>query len=184
MPLKSNKRVKCSPLDNSAVKPADAPAFPSIDKGSELLSLPLELIMEIRLSHFVCLPIITGKIGYSLFVVDPRVSHRYLERTNVLCALSQTRRSWRNLIFPLLWERLEPCLTNSRSGNCYGASLIRKSALICENQEITSYVRCVQIRTFGGRNSDGLRQEHECHSHSLLNRNSSSRVGASHRSPS
>jgi len=101
--LKSKKRVKCSPLENSAVKPAEAPAFPNINKGSKLLELPLELITEI-LSHFVCLPIITRKICHSSFVLDPRVSCPYLERTNVLRALSQTCRLWRNLFFGSDWN--------------------------------------------------------------------------------
>jgi F-box-like len=146
MPLKSSRRVKHSPLETVNVKAAEAPAFPNTD--STLLGLPLELIMEI-LSHLDCLPIITGKV-YGLFGIDPSVSRRYLERTNALRALSQTCRSWRNLFFPLLWERIEPCLTDYPSENwceVYGDSLIRKSALVCENPEIASHVRCVQIRT-------------------------------------
>jgi len=143
MPSKSRIHVKQSPLETVNAKAAEAPAFPNI--RSTLLELPLELIMEI-LSHFDCLPTITSKHHYGLFGIDPTVTRRYLERTNRLRGLSQTCRSWRNLFFPLLWERLESCLTNSTSNEwfkVYGDSLIRKSALVCENTEIASYVRCV-----------------------------------------
>jgi len=149
MSLKSKKRVKRSSLEMCAVKAAEAPAFPNIDKGSKLLELPLELIMEI-LSHFDHLPIITGKLDCSPFGVDPTISRRYLGRTDVLRALSQTCKLWRNLFFPLLWERLEPCLTHSKAAawyKVYGESLIRKSSLVCENQEIALHVRYVQIRS-------------------------------------
>lgn len=143
MPVKSKKRVKRSSLEASPVKPAEPPPFPNNDKGSTLLELPLELIMEI-LSHFDSLPTITGKLDYSPFGVSPMVARRYLERTDALRALSQTCRLWRNLFFPLLWERLEPCLTHSKAAawyKVYGESLIRKSSLVCENQEIASHVR-------------------------------------------
>ena len=62
----------------------------------------------------------------------------------------ETCKLWRNLFFPLLWERLEPCLTHSKAAawyKVYGESLIRKSSLVCENPEIASHVRYVQIRT-------------------------------------
>jgi hypothetical protein len=149
MPLKSKKRVKRASLETCAVKAAEASAFPNVDKGSKLLELPLELIMEI-VSHFDHLPIITGKLDYSPFGVDPTISRRYLERTDALRALSQTCKLWRHLFFPLLWERLEPCLTHSKAAawyKVYGESLIRKSSLVCENPEIASHVRYVQIRT-------------------------------------
>ena len=144
MPLKSKTRVKRSPLQTVNVEAAEAFAFPNT--SATLLELPLELIMEV-LSHFECLPaIITGKFDYDLFGIDPKITRRYLERTDALRALSQMCRSWRNLFFPLLWERLEPCLIHSDSGNWsegYGNSLIRKSAFVCENPEIASHVRCV-----------------------------------------
>ena len=148
MPRKSKTRVQHSPFETVNVEAAEAPAFPNT--GSTLFKLPLELIMDI-LSYFDCLPIFTNKLNLSLFGIDPRVSRRYLERTDVLRALSQTCRSWRNLFFPLLWERLEPCsVMDDGSGNWFESnmdSLIRKSALVCENPEIASHVRCVQIRT-------------------------------------
>ena len=143
MPLKPKTRVQYSPLETVNVNAPEAPAFPNT--RSTFLELPLELIMEI-LSHFDYLPTITGKVDYGLFGIDPAVTRRYLERTDALRALSQTSRSWRDLLFPLLWERLEPCLTNSTSKEwfkVYGDSLIRKSALICENPEVASHVRCV-----------------------------------------
>jgi hypothetical protein len=111
MPRKSKTRVQHSPLETVSVKAAKAFAF-----RSTLLELPLELIMEI-LSYFDCLPRITGKLDYGLFGIDPTVARRYLERTDALRALSQTCRSWRNRLFPLLWDRLEPCLIHSNSGN-------------------------------------------------------------------
>ena len=124
MPLKSNTSVKHSPLATVNVNATGPPAFPN--KGFELLELPLELIMEI-LSHFAHVPISTG-------------------RTYALRALSQTCRSWRNLFFPLLWERIEPSFVHCNRGEwskVYGDSLIRKSSLVCENPEIACHVRCV-----------------------------------------
>ena len=145
MPRKSKTRVQHSPFETVNIEAAEASAF-----RSTLLELPLELIIEI-LSHFNCLPLITGKLDYGLFGIDPTVTRRYLERTDTLRALSQTCRSWRNRFFPLLWDRLEPCLIHSSDSGIwsesYGTSLIRKSALVCENPEIASYIRCVQIRT-------------------------------------
>jgi hypothetical protein len=147
MPSKSKTRVKHSTLEIVN----EAPAFPNT--GSTLFELPLELILEI-LSYFDSLPLITSKHHYSLLNIDPTITRRYLERTNTLRALSQTCRSWRTLFFPLLWERLEPCLMHFDSGKRYSESnadsLIRKSALVCENPEIASHVRCVQIRTLSG----------------------------------
>ena len=148
MPRKSKIRIQHSPLETANVKAAEGPAFPNT--GSTLFKLPLELIMEI-LSYFNCLPIITNKLNLSLFGINPKVSRRYLERTDALRALSQTCRSWRNLFLPLLWERLESCCSvmDIDSGNRFESnmnSLIRKSALVCENPEIASHVRCVQVR--------------------------------------
>ena len=77
----------------------------------------------------------------------PSGSFRYLERTDALRALSQTCKLWGHLFFPLLWERLESCLTRPKPAIWYskvhGESLIRKSSLVCENREIASHVRCV-----------------------------------------
>ncbi|KIM44350.1 hypothetical protein M413DRAFT_443346 [Hebeloma cylindrosporum] len=60
-----------------------------------------------------------------------------------------TCKSWRYLFFPLLWERLEPCLTHSKNVGTwykvYGESLIRKSSLVCENPEIASHVRSMSV---------------------------------------
>jgi hypothetical protein len=149
MPLKSKTRVQHSPLETVNVKAAEASAFPNT--RSTLLELPLELIMEI-ISHFDCLPLITSKLNYYHFSDDPRVSGWYLERTNALRALSQTCRSWRNLFFPLLWERLEPCLIHfglDKRSERKADLLMRMSAFVCENPEIASHVRCV-IRTLCG----------------------------------
>ena len=146
MPLKSKTRVQ-HPLEAVNVKAAEASAFPNT--SSTLLELPLELIMEI-VSHFDCLPIITSKLNYGLFGADPRFSGRYLERIDALRALSQTCRSLRNLFFPLLWERLEPCLIPSDSGKWSENNadlLMRVSGFVCDNPEIASHVRCVHIRT-------------------------------------
>lgn len=144
MPLKSNKRFKISPLE--IVKAAEPPAFPN--KGSKIRELPWELFMEI-LSHFGRLPIpVTADNNFSPLGVDFKRSSLYLERTDALRALSQTCKLWRDLFFPLLWERLEPCLTHSETATwykIYGESLIRKSTLVCENSEIASHVRCVRI---------------------------------------
>ena len=146
MPLKSKTRVQ-HPLETVNVKAAEASAFPNT--SSTLLELPLELIMEI-ISHFDFLPIITSKLNYELFGADPRFSGRYRERIDALRALSQTCRSLRNLFFLLLWERLEPCLIPSDSGKWSENNanlLMRMSTFVCDNPEIASHVRCVQIQT-------------------------------------
>ena len=144
MPSKSKTRVQHSPLETVSVKAAEAPAFPNTH--SAFLELPLELIMEI-LSHLDCLPIITTKLNCHRFSSDPRVSGRYLERTNALRALSQTCRSWRNLFSPLLWERLELHSDSGKWSDNNADLLMRMSAFVCENPEISLHVRCVQIRT-------------------------------------
>jgi len=147
MSLGSKTRIQHSPLETGNVKAVEAPAFPKT--GSTLLELPLELIMEI-ISHFDCLPIITSKLNYERFGADPRFSSRYLERIDALRALSQTCRSFRNLFFSLLWERLEPCLIQFDSGKWSESNadlLMQMSTFVCENPEIASHVRCVQIRT-------------------------------------
>jgi hypothetical protein len=102
--------------------------------------------MEI-LSYFEYLPIpITSKNYITPHGIDYLLPSRYLERTTALRLLSQTCKLWRNIFFPLLWERLEACLSHSSTGawyKIYGESLIRKSSLVCENPEIASHVRCV-----------------------------------------
>ena len=129
----SKKRIKCSPLE---IKASEAPAFPN--KGSKVRA-------TMGIAHgdsflFERLP--TTKTNF-----HPSRSFRYLERTDALRALSQTCKLWRHLFFPLLWERLESCLTRPKSAIWYskvhGESLIRKSSLVCENLEIASHVRCV-----------------------------------------
>lgn len=125
-------------------------AAEALTKGSKALELPWELLIEI-ISYFERLPIpITTKTNFhpSPYGVDlmPSESSQYLERTDALRALSQTCRLWRNIFFPLLWERLEACLTHSSTAawyKVYGESLIRKSSLVAENPGIASHVRCV-----------------------------------------
>lgn len=83
MPL---KRVKCSPLET--LKASEVPAFPN--KDSKALELPWKLLMEI-LSYFKSLPFpVTIKTDFS----PSHESSRYLERTDVLLALSQTCKLW------------------------------------------------------------------------------------------
>ncbi|KIM44352.1 hypothetical protein M413DRAFT_443348 [Hebeloma cylindrosporum] len=145
MPVKSKKRVKRSPVEIT-VKAAETLPFPN--KGSKVLELPVELLMEI-LSYFGRLPIpLTADKNLSSLGVDTERSSRYLERTDVLRALSQTCKVWRHLFFPLLWERLEPCLTHSSGCAWYklfGESLIRKSSFVCENPAIASHVRSMSV---------------------------------------
>jgi hypothetical protein len=145
MPPKSNKRTKRPSAETAATK--SKLAF-SNKKGSKALELPLELLMEI-ISYFETLPVLTtagSRIYVTLHGIDYFHPSRYLERINTLRLLSQTCKLWRNIFFPLLWERLEACLPHSSSGawyKVYGESLIRKSSFVCENPEVASHVRCV-----------------------------------------
>lgn len=107
------------------------------------LQLPPELLLEI-ISHFQFLPI-PYKDGnqHSYEKILPEV---YLERTDILRALSQTCQYWRQMFLPMQWQCLDVVSSHSSSGAWYktlGESLIRKSQLVCEMPELASYVRYV-----------------------------------------
>jgi hypothetical protein len=155
MPPKSIKRAKRhSPSSTESAKAvvreraaADTSPVFSNFRRPKVLELPLELLMEI-ISYFECLPVpmIASRSTAPYIIGYSSGPSRYLERTDALRLLSQTCKLWRHIFFPLLWERLEPCLTHSESGawyKVYGESLIRKSSLVCETPHIALHVRCV-----------------------------------------
>jgi len=147
----SSKRVKHPSAETAALHEraptGESTSAFSNNKGSKALELPLELLMEI-ISHFKCLPVpITSRSYVTPRGISYRLPSQYLERTDALRLLSQTCKLWRNIFFPLLWERLEACLSHSSSGATWdkicGDALIRKSSLVCKNPEIASHVRYV-----------------------------------------
>ncbi|KAF8159183.1 hypothetical protein B0H34DRAFT_654539 [Crassisporium funariophilum] len=119
---------------------------------SKAFELPLELLMEI-ISYFNSLPTHSSNgaaFTWGAYSASGKMmAATSLERTHVLRSLSQTCKLWRNIFFPMLWERLEACATHSLSGAWYqvlGQSLIRKSTLVSENPELASHVRIILSR--------------------------------------
>ena len=142
-PKKSNKRPKLSEADSKEGHVVSPASMKGASQTSKALELPLELLMEI-ISYYKAIPIPCAPTDPSSPTFYHFVKSEYLERTDALRALSQTCRLWRNVFFPLLWQRLEACATHSASGAWYqvlGESLIRKSFLVNENQEVASNVR-------------------------------------------
>ena len=80
---------------------------PDVAQTSKIFDLPIEIFVEV-LSYFPALPIPTTSTAY------PLLSPETLARSDALRALSQTCLSFRNIFFPLLWERLEACAVRTR----------------------------------------------------------------------
>lgn len=123
--------------------PTSAHDLPAHAQSSKALDLPLELLMEV-LSYFRSSPIMTSPTEEATDNVGSIASENNLERTDVLRSLSQTCRLWRDIFFPILWERLDVTATHSESGAWYkvfGEALIKKSLLVSQNPEIAGHVR-------------------------------------------
>lgn len=120
MPPRRTKRVKTSKVSNevnegiitdaaplavSIVKVGEgAQAEISVNNGKcKFIDLPAELLLEI-VSFFPAVHIPTSR-RFNTPVLPPSI----FERWDVLRALSQTCRLWRNIFFPMLWERMEAC---------------------------------------------------------------------------
>ncbi|PBK65156.1 hypothetical protein ARMSODRAFT_892263 [Armillaria solidipes] len=97
--------------------------------------LPNELLLEI-LSYWPSIPIPAK---------DRRVfSERYMERFHALLALSQTCRSLRNVLLPLVWERLEACASRKP---LLSPLYHRKLILPWEKEVATELVRQLEVVT-------------------------------------
>ena len=105
-----------------------------------LLLLPGELQSEI-LNNF--LPIVSQtQVPHD----TPVLGKIYLERTDVLRALSQVCVSYRHHFLPLLWQTLNLCYL-ARSGReitffkHVGDALVRKCNGLSQNSELSSFIR-------------------------------------------
>ncbi|PPQ70344.1 hypothetical protein CVT24_013005 [Panaeolus cyanescens] len=147
MARKSMKRKIQESLDSRPTKKAKKTQtstsfqhIPAASQASVALQLPPELLLEI-LSYFKSLPV----------PIDTRarmLHEDYLERTDMLRALSQTCKVWRQMFLPLLWSSLNIVSSHSKSAAWYktlSESLIRKSELVREMPELASYVRCMSL---------------------------------------
>jgi len=133
----SSKKQKSShpPLEvwGTAENPANA--------GKAFLSIPMELTTEI-LSHFPEIDAHTRiRSGY-----DPVLPIVYLQRPNILRALSQTCVAFRRVFLPLAWENLDVCVGPRVQCAFFkhaGVTLKRKSDGLLENKDLAKYVGCV-----------------------------------------
>jgi len=138
----SSKKQKSShpPLDvwGTAENPANA--------GKAFLSIPMELTTEI-LSHFLA---IDAHTGIRSSQGNPVLPIEYLERPDILRALSQTCVAFRRLFLPLAWENLDVCVEPREFCAFYkhaGDTLKRKSDGLLENKDLAKYVGCVGPNT-------------------------------------
>jgi hypothetical protein len=108
------------------------------EKG--LLKFPIELRDEV-LQHFQGVNIYT-EAPYN----DPILRVKYLERTDVLRALSQVCVAYRRVFLPCLWEAFTAC-HDSRSGEEVlffahaGKTLARKYDGLSKDPELAAHVR-------------------------------------------
>jgi hypothetical protein len=142
MPPKKRKTAKKKPdpsLPSDSTKPTRSEDPSNADRA--LLLLPSELQSAI-LDDFLSV------VSQTQVFHDPPVLKKiYLERTDVLRALSQVCVSYRRHFLPLLWQILNICC-GARSGgpeiNFYkhvGDALMRKCNALSQNSELSSFIR-------------------------------------------
>jgi hypothetical protein len=110
--------------------------------GKAFLSIPMELTTEI-LSHF---PAIDAHTGIRSRQEDPVLPTVYLQRPDILRALSQTCVAFRRVFLPLAWENLDVCVGPRVKCAFFkhaGTTLKRKSDGLLENKDLAKYVGCV-----------------------------------------
>jgi hypothetical protein len=145
MPPKKRKTAKKQPdpeaptlSPSGSTKPTRSEDPSNADRA--LLLLPSELQSEI-LDNF--LPVVAQtQVSHD----TPVLQKRYLERTDVLRALSQVCVSYRRHFLPLLWQILNLCC-GARSGRddeffkFVGGTLMRKCNGLSQNSELSSFIR-------------------------------------------
>ncbi|EDR15901.1 uncharacterized protein LACBIDRAFT_301341 [Laccaria bicolor S238N-H82] len=131
----SSKKQKSSlpPLEvwGIAENPANA--------GKAFLSIPMELTTEI-LRHF---PEIDAHTGIIHGEGEPVLPIEYLQRPDILRALSQTCVAVRRVFLPLAWENLDLCVTPRVQSTFFkhaGETLKRKSNGLLKNKDLAKYV--------------------------------------------
>jgi hypothetical protein len=142
MPPKKRKTAKKQPdpsLPSDSTKPTRSEDPSNADRA--LLLLPSELQSEI-LDNF--LPVVSQtRISHD----RPVLEKIYLERADILRALSQVCVSYRRHFLPLLWQILNLCC-GARSGEKevsfykhVGVTLMRKCNALSQNSEFLSFIR-------------------------------------------
>lgn len=134
----SSKKQKSSRPPLEVLGTAENPA----NAGKAFLSIPMELTTEI-LSHFPAIDAYTR-----IRSDDPVLPTVYLQRPDILRALSQTCVAFRRVFLPLAWENLDVCVGPrvKRSSTFFkhaGDTLKRKSDGLLENKDLAKYVGCV-----------------------------------------
>ena len=107
--------------------------------GKAFLSIPMELTTEI-LSHFPAIDAYTG-IWYGQD--EPVLPTVYLQRPDILRALSQTCIAFRRVFLPLAWENLDVCVGPRVKCPFFkhaGKTLKSKSDGLLENKDLAKYV--------------------------------------------
>lgn len=169
-------RKKTKQTDPAPRKPAGESRTGKGSSGNEvnaqkgLLSLPVELINKVlanfrSIGNFTSLPELNSEGSYGPEPGDPKdaasgasddplagepvLGREYLERPDVLRALSQTCVAYRTAFLPLLFERLEVCVT-TRPGNPtkafyrhIGDGLERKCSGLVGRPDLSEMVRYV-----------------------------------------
>lgn len=143
MPPKKRKTAKKKPdpsLPSDSTKPTRSEDPSNAERA--LLLLPSELQSAI-LDDFLSVVSQT-----QVFHDTPVLTKVYLERTDVLRALSQVCVSYRRHFLPLLWQIFNICCgARSASGyeiNFYkpiGNALMRKCNALSQNSELSSFIR-------------------------------------------
>ncbi|KAF8646023.1 hypothetical protein AX16_007448 [Volvariella volvacea WC 439] len=160
--LKGTKRRRIESTASSGIEAQEpsssktAPAGAPVQQSSKIFDLPVELFNEI-LSYFPEIPIPTTTIYYT-----PLLSPVTLERSDALRALSQTCRSFREVLLPLLWQRLDASAirftTTAQDADTFrrheiptnwylgiSQALERKSLGLLQNPQFAAHVQLVNV---------------------------------------
>lgn len=136
MPPKKRKTARNSPATKETT-PSNSHLLKNTERDRGLLLLPAELHSEI-LDNF--LPVVSQtQVPPS---GTPVLASIYLERTDVLRALSQVSVSYRKHFLPLLWQVLNMCFADEAAFYKHlGDTLVRKCKGLSQNPELLTFIR-------------------------------------------
>ncbi|KAF5332118.1 hypothetical protein D9611_008037 [Ephemerocybe angulata] len=160
MPPRKKAKKGVSAKEEPEIETTTATAAPKATSGAAangkkaLAVLPAELLTKV-LAHYKAIgpytDIYTAREnrGRNEPDIGPTLDASYLERSDVLRALSQTCRVYREIFLPILYERMEACIT-PRSGKVafykhIGETLERKCRGLKKNPALAKMVRTVNV---------------------------------------